>query len=114
METNAIRITPNVARVLRAFLEDPTGHHYGMQLMKEARLTSGTLYPILARLEKAQWIEGQVEEINPQAEGRPARRYYAMTAEGAREAHLALARLSAEFQPPAQSRWLPGIQPEGI
>ncbi len=43
--------------------------------------TSGSLYPSLAKLEQAGWIVGERESIDPREEGRPARRYYMLTAE---------------------------------
>ncbi|MFJ5613569.1 PadR family transcriptional regulator [Streptomyces sp. NPDC093221] len=52
--------------------------------MRNARVSSGSLCPALARLERAGWIIGEAEDIDPKIEGRPARRYYTMTAEGAR------------------------------
>ncbi|MGH3734187.1 MAG: PadR family transcriptional regulator [Micromonosporaceae bacterium] len=90
---NDVRITLPVARVLAAFLSDPTADRYGLELMAEADLASGTLYPILTRLQKAGWVESQWERIDPVAEGRPARRYYRLTAEGVTRAETAVASL---------------------
>ncbi|MGW4364510.1 hypothetical protein ACWEKT_02600 [Nocardia takedensis] len=64
-----IRITASVASVLREFLEAPTEPQYGFNLMQRSGLSSGSLYPILARLEKAGWIVGRFEEIDPVKEG---------------------------------------------
>ena len=44
-------MTGPLERVLGAFLADPAAPRYGYDLMKAARLPSGTLYPLLARLE---------------------------------------------------------------
>ncbi|MGH3647606.1 MAG: PadR family transcriptional regulator [Micromonosporaceae bacterium] len=88
-----VRITLPVARVLAAFLSDPTEDRYGLELMAEADLASGTLYPILTRLQKAGWITSHWEEIDPVAEGRPARRYYRLTAEGVTRAESVVASL---------------------
>ncbi|MEU8078840.1 helix-turn-helix transcriptional regulator [Catellatospora citrea] len=74
-----IRMTVPVARVLAALVADPTGDHYGMELMQSSGLPSGTLYPILARLTEAGWLEKRWEEIDPSAAGRPARAYYRLT-----------------------------------
>ncbi|MFG2895053.1 PadR family transcriptional regulator [Streptomyces sp. NPDC048248] len=109
-----MQVTPTVARLLRVFLEDPQAEHYGMQLMKQASLSSGSLYPILARLEKAEWIAGKTEDIDPQKEGRPARRYYTITGEGVRAARQELAELSEQFRlPKATPGPMPGVQPKG-
>ncbi|XVU22246.1 PadR family transcriptional regulator [Actinoplanes sp. CA-054009] len=76
------RITASVLKVLAALLADPAAERYGLQLMADTGLPSGTLYPILVRLERAGWVESQWEQIDPVAEGRPSRRYYRLTAEG--------------------------------
>jgi PadR family transcriptional regulator, regulatory protein PadR len=87
------QITTNVARVLRALLDDPSGQHYGYAVMRATGLKSGALYPILARLETAEWIEGHREVLDEAEAGRPARRYYTLTTDGAVRARHALAEL---------------------
>lgn len=94
-----VRITVTVAKVLREFLDDPVEPRYGFDLMQKTGTASGTLYPILARLENAGWIEGQHEAIDPAQAGRPARRMYFMTGEGAVAATRELAKLSAQLRP---------------
>ena len=47
-----MKLTGPLERVLRLFLADVTGRQYGYDLMKAARLPSGTLYPMLARLQE--------------------------------------------------------------
>jgi PadR family transcriptional regulator, regulatory protein PadR len=78
--------------VLRALLEDPTREMYGAEIGAEAGLPSGTVHPILARLEGVHWLESRWEDINPRVEGRPTRRYYRLTAGGIEAARAALAR----------------------
>ena len=80
-------------RVLRAFLEDPAAPRYGYDLMKAAGLPSGTLYPMLARLQDQKLVTSAWE--TPNAEGERPRRYYQLTGEGIRVARLELARVSA-------------------
>lgn len=92
-----VRVTVNVAKLLKVFLEAPGEPCYGFDLMQQAKLPSGTVYPILARLERAQWIAGQLEDIDPVSEGRPARRYYRLTPEGMSAARVELARLSQQL-----------------
>ncbi len=94
------RMTTTVARVLRLFLDDPAVPRYGFDVMQMLELPSGTLYPILARLENAGWIVGRREMIDPAEAGRPVRRMYLLTSEGAQEARYELARLSAQLKPP--------------
>jgi PadR family transcriptional regulator PadR len=76
------RMTAPVLKVIFALLAEPDGEHYGLELMQETGLPSGTLYPILMRLDRAGWVTSRWEELDPVAEGRPNRRYYRLTAEG--------------------------------
>jgi PadR family transcriptional regulator, regulatory protein PadR len=93
-------MTTAAARVLRVFLDDPAAPRYGFELMQHTRFPSGTLYPILARLERAGWITGQQETADASAEGRPVRRLYYLTSGGAQAARVELAELSAQLRPP--------------
>ncbi|CAM3548867.1 PadR family transcriptional regulator [Stackebrandtia soli] len=88
-----LRVTPSVAQVLAALLSAPDADHYGMQLMEATDLPSGTLYPILVRLDKADWVTTAWEDIDPREAGRPARRYYTLTPDGAELARAALTKL---------------------
>lgn len=90
---SSVRITSAVARVLAALLDDPAADRYGLDLIRATGLPSGTLYPILIRLQRAEWLTAHWEEIDPVAEGRPARRYYRMTPDGTALARTELARL---------------------
>jgi DNA-binding PadR family transcriptional regulator len=78
--------------VLEALLGDPQRELYGLEIGEAAGLRSGTVHPILARLEGYGWLESHWEDVDPSAEGRPARRYYKLTAEGARAVRAALTR----------------------
>jgi PadR family transcriptional regulator PadR len=94
---NPFRITAAVSKVLAAFLEDPEEPRYGLDLMRASGHPSGTLYPILLRLQKAGWIDAYWEEVDPVAAGRPARRYYRLTPDGRVLAHTELAALQAQL-----------------
>jgi PadR family transcriptional regulator PadR len=76
--------------VLRALLEDPTHERYGLELSVASGLPSGTIHPILARLEKLGWLESHWEDVDPVREGRPRRRYYRLSPDGAEQARTAL------------------------
>ena len=78
--------------VLRALLSDPENELYGVEIGTAAGLPSGTVHPILARLEGLGWVTSRWEDIVPSVEGRPARRYYKLSADGAEAARDALAR----------------------
>ena len=78
--------------VLEALVVDPGRELYGVEIGELATLRSGTVHPILARLEGVGWLSSRWEAIDPQVEGRPPRRYYRLTADGALAARAALAR----------------------
>jgi PadR family transcriptional regulator, regulatory protein PadR len=96
-----LTITPKLAAVLRVFLEDQDRDRYGFELMRLTGQPSGTLYPILAKLESAGWIIGGHEQIDPKVEGRPPRRFYRITPVAARLAYDRLTSLSEQYRPPA-------------
>jgi len=93
-------MTRALERVLRVLVADPAASHYGYDLMKATRLPSGTLYPMLARLQQEGLVDSQWEDQRPDAGGRPPRKYYRLTAEGVRSARLELARTTT----PARTR----------
>ena len=79
--------------VLRALLEDPARERYGLELSGSINLPSGTIYPILARLEQVGWVESSWEDPSVhESAGRPRRRLYRMTSDGAEQARAALAK----------------------
>lgn len=88
-----LRVTAAVAKVLAAFLQDPTADRYGLDLMHDTGLPSGTLYPIMVRLQRAEWVTAEWEAIDPEEAGRPARRYYRLTPDGLASARTELAAL---------------------
>jgi PadR family transcriptional regulator, regulatory protein PadR len=86
-----IRMTLTTQAVLRAFLEDPTQPRYGLELGSMTALPSGTVHPILARLEGIGWVTSSWENIDSAAVGRPRRRYYKLSDEGLAASRMALA-----------------------
>jgi PadR family transcriptional regulator, regulatory protein PadR len=91
----AVKLTGPLERVLRVLVADPAASHYGYDLMRATRLPSGTLYPMLARLQQEGIVAARWEEQRPDAGGRPPRKYYRLTAEGVRVASRELADASA-------------------
>jgi DNA-binding PadR family transcriptional regulator len=85
--------------VLRVLLADPAEERYGYEIGESAGLASGTVHPILARLEGAGWLESRWEDVDSRAAGRPARRYYRLTAHGAQAAQDALSRVHRTHRP---------------
>jgi len=88
-------MTQATLAVLRALSTHPTDAMYGLQICAEAGLPSGTIHPILARLETAGWLDSSWEDIDPVEQGRPRRRYYRLSPAGAARAHNALTRADA-------------------
>jgi PadR family transcriptional regulator len=101
----ALRMTLQTLAVLRVLLDDLLGEHYGLEICKAAGLPSGSLYPILASLEREGWVTSDWEELNESEAGRRRRRYYRLTRDGAVRADEALAdtvrRLSPKPASPA-------------
>jgi len=82
------RISPETLLVLEGFVACPSEWRYGYELSRETGLKSGTLYPILMRLEKyslleACWVATQ--------EGVPPRHTYRLTPKGLELARTKLA-----------------------
>lgn len=66
--------------MLAAFLHQPDAWRYGYDLSRDTGLMSGTLYPLLLRLEEEQWLEAR--RIEPEKRGRPPRHAYRLTSTG--------------------------------
>jgi len=84
------------------FLAKPRDGLAGSDIWKETKILSGTLYPILMRLEKAGWLESWWEEVEPSEAGRPRKRLYRLSSVGYRKTQDALSELGAQFGAP---RW---------
>ena len=93
-EESSSPLSYNAALVLQALVQ---GHGYGFEVMKVAELPSGTVYPLLRRLEASGLVRSRWEdEEAAHAEGRPARRYYEPTAEGEAALSTARARIASQ------------------
>jgi DNA-binding PadR family transcriptional regulator len=93
---NEPRLTHATVSVLRAMLENPSRELYGLEICAAAGLPTGTVHPILARLESAGWLESSWEEADPKAAGRPRRRYYRLSDHGAVRSEAAVSRADAQ------------------
>jgi PadR family transcriptional regulator PadR len=85
-----VRMSLQTLKVLGSFLEDVSEELAGADVHKRSGVASGTLYPILLRLESAGWFVSRWERVDPVAAGRPRRRLYRLTPTG-------LARASEVF-----------------
>jgi DNA-binding MarR family transcriptional regulator len=81
-----VRMSLQTLKVLEPFLENPADEFSGADLLQRCHLASGTLYPILLRLESAGWFVSRWESIDPSSAGRPRRRFYRVTPTGLRRA----------------------------
>lgn len=107
------RMTLQTQLVLRVLLEEPAGQRYGLELCESAGLPAGTIYPILARLEQAGWVNSEWEDpaVHEEA-GRPRRRCYRITLDGAEQARVALARSHRSRKQPVPG-WVAARPPSG-
>ena len=101
---SSARITYPTALVLLGLRE---GLGYGFDIIDATGLRSGTVYPILRRLEDAGLVSSRWERA-PRArqEGRPPRRYYELTGAGSeavREALERYPRIASVFGPPGDT-----------
>lgn len=80
---------------------------YGLDIADRLSILSGTLYPLLGRLERKGWLTSKLEDVDPHEVGRPRRRFYELSGEGeehARMAHLELQERRRAASPPVKSR----------
>lgn len=85
-----LNLTYSTALVLQALSR---GFHHGFDIMDATGLPSGTVYPILRRLDREGLLDSEWEEhAEAQREQRPPRRYYEITAAGERMLGDAIAR----------------------
>jgi DNA-binding PadR family transcriptional regulator len=95
-----MRLSQPTLKVLRLLLNAPSVPHAGADIAKATRIASGTLYPMLVRLESAGWLSSEWEEIDPREHGRPRRRFYQLTSTGKDAANRELADLQINLAGP--------------
>ena len=98
------RLTLPTAMVLMAVSQN---YRYGFDISDATGLPSGTVYPVLRRLEEAGLLRSRWEAPqSARAEQRPARRYYTVTASGGQAVRDAMDRyptLERAFDRPTAS-----------
>jgi len=90
-----VRLSLPTLRVLEGFLENPGEERSGADVHRSCGLASGSLYPILLRLESAGWFASRWEAVDPKSAGRPRRRLYRLTSTGLKRA----SSMFASFNP---------------
>lgn len=99
------RVSRATIDVLTALL-DADQPRWGLEIIKVTGRPSGTVYPLLERLERSGWVTSHWEE-DENRKG-PRRRLYALTHEGALEARRTCARANAR-QTPRRSSTRPEV-----
>jgi PadR family transcriptional regulator PadR len=94
-----VRLSGPTLTVLRFFMSDIAQARSGAEIHLATKIGSGTLYPLLFRLEDAGWLSSEWENVDPSREGRPRKRFYSITGVGQRAAREALAPLQWEGSP---------------
>lgn len=89
MGNESPRLSGPTLKILGALMQAPLDGLSGADLSKSTGVASGTLYPILFRLEKAGWLSSEWEDGNPVELGRPRKRLYTVTSTGLQEAKAA-------------------------
>jgi DNA-binding PadR family transcriptional regulator len=90
MPTRNRRLGLGTIAILQAL---DTGRRFGFDVMDATGLTAGTVYPALDRLEDLGFVRSRWEaEAVAHRDGRPARRYFEITAAGRRALLESLAR----------------------
>jgi DNA-binding PadR family transcriptional regulator len=82
-------MTSQTLKVLAILMSRTQDKISGAEIARFTKLASGTLYPILMRLEDAGWVESCWETDDPHELGRPRRRLYQATGLGVKNARLA-------------------------
>lgn len=95
-----MRLTTQTLNVLGALISSKDDVS-GADIARETKLSSGTLYPVLMRLERNGWVESKWEDGDPHDLGRPRRRLYRITSLGSREARMGFAEIKAAIGRPA-------------
>jgi PadR family transcriptional regulator, regulatory protein PadR len=92
-------LSPQALSLLTILLSKGPRWSHGYELAQAANLKSGTLYPLLIRLEQGGWLEAEWQP--PSQPGKPPRHAYRLTLSGV--------RLARDNQPASPA--LPLIQP---
>jgi PadR family transcriptional regulator, regulatory protein PadR len=87
------RLSAQSLKVLGVLMTSPKDELSGAEIRRATKIASGTLYPILSRLEQARWLDSRWENDDPHALGRPRRRFYYITRLGAENARAAFREL---------------------
>lgn len=105
------RITDATLDVLEVLLR-PDDELYGLKIAKAIKRPTGSVFPILARLEQFGWVTSEWEPGDPATRG-PRRRFYRLSPEGLTSARSTLAERRPKRKltgDRAARPWLPGTE----
>jgi PadR family transcriptional regulator PadR len=91
-----LRLTRTSKLVLEALIDGIEDDLWGLKICGATGLTSGTVYPILSRLEDLGWVKTrwETDDDSPTRTTGPRRRFYTLTPDGLAAAHTVLAALA--------------------
>ncbi|SDH46884.1 Sigma-70, region 4 [Sinosporangium album] len=104
---SAVRLTNATLDVLDVFASAAGEPVYGLQIATLTKRPTGTVYPLLTRLEKVGWLEGTWESAGHRGKG-PRRRYYRLTSQG--QEHVTIALRKRDRDRPAAAASTPPVQ----
>ena len=85
---------------------------WGLETVRRSGMQSGTVYPILDRLEQAGWLTSDWEVDNERSG--PRRRYYELTPEGREGALEVLAKYGEKQAAIREAQIAAGITPQSL
>lgn len=89
MEQRRPKMTNATVQVLDVLING-AGRLYGLKIAQSTGLMTGTVYPILARLERAGWVASYWEDGGPDERG-SRRRFYQLTDHGLEQSKAVVA-----------------------
>jgi DNA-binding PadR family transcriptional regulator len=97
------RVTAATLDVLEVLLDHDDGQLYGLKIAKMIGRPTGSVFPILARLEQLGWVTSKWETAEQSASG-SRRRFYRLSGEG-----MASGRVLLDQRRPVRTgfRWQP-------
>ena len=82
--------------IFGALLVDAGAWHFGLRVSEAARLPAGTIYSILAAMERDGWLESRWDPAAGDDDPGPRRRVYRLTGSGQRAATALVQPMAAD------------------
>lgn len=94
MKSSRFRVNLLLLQLFEKLLLERPEPPYGLLLMQELETSSGAVYGMLYKLQKAGYVSSTLEDLDERAAGRRKRRYWSLTAEGRAFAESEMRRAS--------------------